>query len=100
MKRELTKKTYDSVLTMKWSNRIAQGFSPGWADTQDRPESGDRRRCVSSHVTSRSICHAINSIQPGFTCHAVRSPLSGRSYGLPHPGLKPWAILSDHFMVK
>jgi hypothetical protein len=30
-------------LTMKWSNRIAQGFSPGfspgWATPQDRPES-------------------------------------------------------------
>src|SRR5258708_30995697 len=29
-------------LTMKWSNRIAQGFSPGVDKSEDRPESGDR----------------------------------------------------------
>jgi hypothetical protein len=23
----------------------------------------------------------------------------GGSCALPHPGLKPWAVLSDHFMV-
>jgi hypothetical protein len=27
---------------MKWSNRIAQGFSPGWGKSEDRPESGNR----------------------------------------------------------
>jgi NAD(P)-dependent dehydrogenase (short-subunit alcohol dehydrogenase family) len=26
--------------------------------------------------------------------------LSGRDLGMPYPGLKPWAILLDHFMVK
>jgi len=126
---------------MKWSNRIAQDFSPGLADTQNRPEStsnpadagcnsqlaqysntpilhhsawpdsrtrtrtkrltsDDRRRCVSSNVTIRSICYTVDSIEPEYTCHGVRPPLSGRFDGLPHPGLKPWAILSNHFMVQ
>jgi hypothetical protein len=35
-----------------------------------------------------------------FLEHTCRSPLSGRSNASPNPGLKPWAILSDHFMVK
>ena len=30
----------------------------------------------------------------------LRSPLSGRSNFLPYPGLKPWAILLDHFIVR
>jgi hypothetical protein len=29
-----------------------------------------------------------------------RPPLPGRTLRLADPGLKPWAVLSDHFMVK
>ena len=35
---------------MKWSNRIAQGFSPGLGTPQDRPESGDRTCGVESRL--------------------------------------------------
>src|SRR5262249_37231239 len=30
-------------LTMKWSKKTAQGFSPGLAGSENRPESGGRR---------------------------------------------------------
>ncbi|MFY9985498.1 MAG: hypothetical protein WAK31_12115 [Chthoniobacterales bacterium] len=32
--------------------------------------------------------------------HLLRAPLSGRTPLRRYPGLKPWAVLSDHFMVK
>src|SRR5262249_13410497 len=35
----------------------------------------------------------------GQPLNPTRSPLSGRILGNPYPGLKPWAVLSDHFMV-
>src|SRR5258708_19297730 len=83
---------------MKWSNRIAHGFSPGWATPQHRPESGDRMCGVESRpdVTNGvRVCDG-HAGRKGPT----RSPLSGRSSDLSTPGLKPWAILLDHFMVK
>jgi hypothetical protein len=35
----------------------------------------------------------------GIEHHARRAPLSGRTWLRPYPGLKPWAVLYDHFMV-
>jgi hypothetical protein len=37
---------YADRLTMKWSKRIAQGFSPGYLWHKMRPESGARGECV------------------------------------------------------
>ncbi len=93
-------------LTMKWSNRIAQGFSPGWGKSEDRPESGDRVGPFLPARPSQTLTAFISSSLDS-TTH-IRSPLSGLSWGvalprakaLGNPGLKPWAILLDHFMVK
>ena len=58
---------------MKWFNRTAQGFSPG------------SRRGVESMLN---------------TLNALRRHFQGESSTTPNPGLKPWAILWDHFVVE
>lgn len=73
---------------MKWSERIAQGFNPG-LDVARRALKvatevrvfrwfcpSIRRQARTSGATFRALCFAFD------------------------PGLKPWAILSNHFMVK
>jgi hypothetical protein len=78
----------DLCLTMKWFERIAQGFNPGLVGRSECPESGTRiwDWLVESTYESQK--------------YACRTPLSGRISRRAYPGLKPWAVLSDHFMVK
>jgi hypothetical protein len=75
---------------MKWFNRTAQGFSPGDIQHEPRPERAtDARDVLSGRVF---FCSGVGD--------PIRSPLQGEFMGTPFPGLKPWAILFDHFMVK
>ena len=74
--------------TMKWSDRTAQGFSAGLGRALNRPESGGRKGAfvdwrVSS--TGRAI----------IGCH-----FQGIPFCIPNLRLKPWAVLSSHFMAK
>ena len=55
---------YADRLTMKWSKRTAQGFSPGYAWHKMRPESGARGECV----------QAIPALTPRF------APISGAAF--------------------
>jgi hypothetical protein len=34
------------------------------------------------------------------TTHVFRAPLSGRTFAMYNPGLKPWAVLCNRFAVK
>jgi hypothetical protein len=72
---------------MKWFNRTAQGFSPGNAGIRTRPERAAQWRKLSPHLRNKP---AHLSVALSGRSHHVRSPT----------GLKPWAILSDHFVVK
>ena len=74
---------------MKWFNKTAQGFSPGltWF--------------------IRGALKAAPDVWPGQWINAATplKALLGRRFqsvsgSTPNPGLKPWAVLSDHFMVK
>jgi hypothetical protein len=75
-------------LTMKWSDRIAQGFSPGY-------DVARRALKVATEVGVSVIRSSIRRPSPN-----GRVPLSGHVVSDPTQGRKPWAILSDHFMVK
>jgi hypothetical protein len=73
---------------MKWSERIAQGFSPGY-------DVARRALKVAAEV----------DVQVVFARQSTdRTPTSGATFrarfSSSNPGLKPWAILLDHFMVK
>jgi hypothetical protein len=73
---------------MKWSNRIAQGFSPGCeAKPQDRPESGDRMCIVESMLEVMNDGRIVDA-RAGRNDRTL-TPLSGRNLGMPYPGLKP-----------
>jgi len=83
---------------MKWANRIAQGFSPGKTVLGNRPESEDRlarlgkpgwnvRRCF---IPGRPTCRLRRASVFGRHCQ-------GDPRAVPDPGLKPWAVLLDHF---
>jgi hypothetical protein len=76
-------------LTMKWSNRIAQGFSPGWCDTHERPESGDRICGVKSRL---DVTNDVK-VWSGWKKRPHSVATFRAVFGLVHPGLKPWAIL-------
>jgi hypothetical protein len=73
---------------MKWFKRIAQGFSPG------------------SHGAKHALKVASESRVSGVAMLIPRIALNlgghyqGTSPRPPNPGLKPWAILLNHFMVK
>jgi len=95
---------------MKWSNRIAQGFSPGTRRFGLRPERATElgrfcnvfRRGAGKYFGQSFIAFSV--ISP-IRCRglAQRNPSVGRPFRAfvvgTHPGLKPWAVLSDHFMV-
>jgi len=42
---------------MKWSQRIPQGFSPGWGNTQDRPESSSNPADAGCNSDLAQYCH-------------------------------------------
>jgi hypothetical protein len=73
---------------MKWLKRTAQGFNPGLAGQAECPESGTRGS--ERFVESKRRCRK----------HVPWAPLSGRISRLGYPGLKPWAVLLDHFVAK
>ena len=73
---------------MKWSERTAQGFSPGLAEYRKCPESGTRG------------WELFVDSQREYQEPRVGRHLRGASLHFAYPGLKPWAVLSDHFMVK
>jgi hypothetical protein len=94
---------------MKWFKRIAQGFSPGKMQRRNRPE---RAADLGSKiplgflgieeqvlVCPVSQCAAGNGADPHRPLRTSVA-LAGRYVFGWLPGLKPWAILLDHFMVK
>jgi hypothetical protein len=81
-------------LTAKRWQRTAQGFSPGKRPTCCRPV-----RATDERVPRRDAVNSGNDNSDDLTRpHSVA--LTGRTVWARHPGRKPWAILSDHFMVK
>ena len=72
---------------MKWFKRIAQGFNPGFAARKRCPESGTRGWGVACEFETEHQKTSLGRHFQGGCCAA------------PHPGLKPWAVLSDHSMV-
>jgi hypothetical protein len=72
---------------MKWSDRITQGFNPGLPGNKGALKVAPE--CLGENGGSTGE-------EPN---HARRSPLSGRALVASYPGLKPWAVLSDHFTV-
>ncbi len=86
------------VMAMKWPNRIAQGFNPGFAPVRNRPEGGDRRSSPSPLKGSgvqQVIFGDAFCFMPDRFERAYRALFNGINY----PGLKPWAILFRHFMA-
>jgi hypothetical protein len=94
---QLVVEGWPGLLTMKWSHRIAQGFSPGWTSPKTalkwRPS-----KAVSSSTTIPN-CSLVRNIPALIQRHTFGRHFQGDLEVLPHPGLKPWAILLDHFMV-
>jgi hypothetical protein len=93
---------------MKWFNKIAQGFSPGRMERRDRPERaaelgsnirvsfrGVEKHFLVSPVLRSAVGNGADQDRPLRTSVA----LTGRHLVGRLPGLKPWAILLDHFMV-
>ena len=79
----------ESILTMKWFKRTAQGFQP-WVRWF--------RRCalkVAPEVRRALWNQNDNMLNARFGRHFQGAPCASRN-----SGLKPWAVLSDHFMVK
>ncbi len=86
---------------MQWFKKTAQGFNPGSVGKGKCPESGTR------------ICGRIEESKYEYRGHVCRAPLfllrplipnyggqAGRIGRAAYPGLKPWAVLLDHFIVK
>jgi hypothetical protein len=72
---------------MKWFNRTAQGFSPGYRQSKSRPE----RATDIDHVSpGGDICCGVEE-------DLIRSPLQGEVMWALSPGLKPWAVLYTPF---
>jgi hypothetical protein len=77
---------------MKWFERTAQGFSPGERPKPNRPERlTDRCVDVARMIVTVNIADVANK--------SVRLPLQGNVANSGYPGLKPWAVLLNHFMV-
>jgi len=92
---------------MKWRHRIAQGFSPGSGPNEIALISGRPMRIARQSSLRPAFIACGWSWDPfepsapkrhGGDAHSAA--LSGRVYGLPNPGLKPWAILFRHFMAR
>jgi hypothetical protein len=74
------------LIAMKWLNRTAQAFRPGYGVVKNRPESGDRDGRVGLRTLNRQS-------------RPHRLPLSGHLSLPAYPGLKTWAVLLCHFMA-
>ena len=77
---------------MKWSERTAQGFSLASA-------LGQGANMCALQVAPEETSFGIGTVDPQAT-PKHRAPLSGHVSVSTNPGLKPSAILSDHFMVR
>jgi hypothetical protein len=85
-------------LTMKWSHRIAQGFSPGWTSPKTALKVATESGRLFQHDHPK-LLHC--SKHPALIQHhTFGRHFQGDLGASPHPGLKPRAILLDHFMVK
>jgi hypothetical protein len=83
---------------MKWSNRSAQGFSPGWSEPRIALKVATEWGRLFQHDHPK-LSH--RSKQPALIQHhTFGRHFQGDLGVLLHPGLKPWADLLDHFMVK
>jgi hypothetical protein len=92
----------DGANATNWLNRIAQGFSPGYGRYSGRALSGrpsEDRVCRWFPLVLepwRSVRRRRNARRARIT---LRSPLQGDHSCRNDPGLKPWAILSSHFVA-
>ena len=94
--------TTESVLTMKWFNRTAQGFQP-WVRLRRRSALPVRQSFALSSEGGKVAPEVRrgwwnqrgNIVNARFGRH-----FQGGLRASSNPGLKPWAILSDHFMVQ
>src|ERR1700757_2615788 len=88
--------------------RIGQGFSLGYRFPK---AIALKRRPIGISLFHHVTCGAWDRVRCTGACVLARTKylvvtdshsaaLSGRSLGGSYPGLKPWAILLDHFMVK
>jgi hypothetical protein len=105
-------KPANKFLAMKWFKRTAQGFSPGkgpaseWLCRGGRPKGSFRTRYCVDPGAEDLIDGILMSWLAEATRYAVKVQNAvGRPFraGLAaggHPGLKPWAVLLDHFAVK
>jgi hypothetical protein len=86
---------------MKWSDRTAQGFNPGF-------DCKKRALKVAPDVWARPADRRPNNPNPRLGRHFPPPPLyprklrrtGGAHLATSYPGVNPWAILLDHFMVK
>jgi len=92
----------DPCLTMKWFERIAQGFNPGSASRVMCPESGTRRGTGLARRYRTSLRTPVGRHFSSFVPVALQTMTDrqGVSSITRNPGVKPWAVLCDHFMVK
>jgi hypothetical protein len=74
---------------------IAQGFSPGNGSPK-----GDALKGRPIHGSGGLIHVLLPSQKVDAPTTHIRSPFQGDSKVDVYPGLKPWAVLLDHFMVK
>jgi hypothetical protein len=85
---------------MKWFKRIAQGFNPGFVAGETCPESGTRSWGVACELETehQKTClgRHFSSVVPNSQNYGGQADGSSAAR---HPGLKPWAVLSHHFMV-
>jgi hypothetical protein len=92
---------------MKWPDRTAQGFSPGEPHKGNPALKGRPNRFAYNTLVCRCLYTAQSFIELSSTdatfgrlkTDSLRPPFQGGFRGPLNPGLKPWAILLDHFMV-
>ena len=70
---------------MKWLKKTAEGFSPGNA-------------CKPTPAL-KGRPNGLGATHDGLTNYASRSPFQGGHLFAAYPGLKPWAVLRDHFVA-
>jgi hypothetical protein len=92
--------SWSILLTMKWSNRIAQGFSPGWSGPRIALKvAAEKDASFFPHDQASKLSN--HRYHPASICRqALGRHFQRDLQGLPYPGLKPWADLLDHSMVK
>jgi hypothetical protein len=79
---------------MKWSNIIAQGFSPGRSQPRNRPVGATDER----NANRESHLRQMTTLLPLARC-PIRPPLQGGPVCGRVPGLKPWAMIYNRFAV-